>query len=835
MKINIPGSTRILNVGLAVSLWFICMTINGQRTWTLNEKEYFNSGDFSVLFFHNIYPVGKQGGIEFIDHDRRIATNGNIHYILKEPEQGEKEKFQAEPIPRIDNPARICDFQHKTATVNYTSKWISYKIVIQPEGDGFRMDCVLPSKLGVDQLASLFFEIELYPEVFKGKSYYSGKQSGIFPWLFSGESEERNGEELPVPLATGKMISLAPEEPSLGLQITSDNATMELYDGRGESERSWFVLRAYADLAVPTEGFSLHFLPATINGWQKPPMIAYSQIGYHPLQPKKAIFELDQNAVIDREAELERILPDGSMQKVFSIRPRLWGKFLRYPYAIFDFSSIIEPGIYLIRYGNYSTNPFPIAADIFDRGIWQPSLEVFMPVQMCHMRVTDRGRVWHGVCHLDDALQAPAPLPWFDGFDQANTTETPFAPNTLLPGMNEGGWHDAGDDDINTGSAGKTVYQLALAVEEFGLPWDQTTVDFPSRRVILHQPDSIPDAMEQIIHGLHWILPQYRIIGHSIVGVVSSNWEEYLQTADWGLFTDNLFYQPGWPADSSNGRYSGKFDDRYAFTNKDSRREYFVASTLAAASRVVTKYDPSLATECLQVARRIWKTEEGSEPVLNPSVGTPYDLVRERINAAVELYLSTKDDQYLDKIIESKKSILNDFKKTAWSISRIIDYINNKSFRKDYEDQLSNYSTSLRKELSTNPFGVHYGSQVWGIGWNILWDMVEHYYLIKKYPDLFPEADLFNALSFIVGIHPGSCYSFVSGVGTHPPIPAFGINRSDYAYIPGGVYSGTAMVQPDFPELKTDHPFLWQQSEYIISGAAPYIFCVLAAEKLLNK
>jgi len=99
---------------------------------------------------------------------------------------------------------------------------------------------------------------------------------------------------------------------------------------------------------------------------------------------------------------------------------------------------------------------------------------------------------------------------------------------------------------------------------------------------------------------------------------------------------------------------------------------------------------------------------------------------------------------------------------------------------------------------------------------------------------LFPPDDLYNALQFVLGMHPGSDLSFVSGVGSHPPIPAFGLNRSDYAYIPGGVYSGTATILPDFPELKSDHPFLWQQSEYIISGAAPYIFCVLAADKLLN-
>jgi len=46
--------------------------------------------------------------------------------------------------------------------------------------------------------------------------------------------------------------------------------------------------------------------------------------------------------------------------------------------------------------------------------------------------------------------------------------------------------------------------------------------------------------------------------------------------------------------------------------------------------------------------------------------------------------------------------------------------------------------------------------------------------------------------------------------------------------------SGTALIRPDFPELKEPFPYLWQQTEYVMPGAATYIFCVLAADQLLN-
>jgi hypothetical protein len=47
------------------------------------------------------------------------------------------------------------------------------------------------------------------------------------------------------------------------------------------------------------------------------------------------------------------------------------------------------------------------------------------------------------------------------------------------------------------------------------------------------------------------------------------------------------------------------------------------------------------------------------------------------------------------------------------------------------------------------------------------------------------------------------------------------------------VISGASLVKPDLMELK-EFPFLWYQTEYVISGGATYIFDVLAAQKLLS-
>jgi hypothetical protein len=63
---------------------------------------------------------------------------------------------------------------------------------------------------------------------------------------------------------------------------------------------------------------------------------------------------------------------------------------------------------------------------------------------------------------------------------------------------------------------------------------------------------------------------------------------------------------------------------------------------------------------------------------------------------------------------------------------------------------------------------------------------------------------------------------------------AYGINRADWSYIPGGVVSGTALIRPDLPELK-DFPYLWQQGEYVLGGGSSnYMFLVLAADQVLS-
>lgn len=805
----------------------------------INDKEYFDSPALSVLVFHNSYPVGMQGGIEIIQHHNRIATNGNVEYRLaKDPEAIPGVDTFRVSISKIEKPERVVDRSANQIKVPfaYPRLGLKYHILITPGKDGaFTVDVNFDEPVKAELFDEIAFELMFYPEAFAGKSVMSEQGFGQFPFDFISAMVSDGDTEQVTPLLRGKKFVLAAEDPMIKMEIISHAGEMRLEDDRWGSQRMWFKLIAPADLSRQQQSVSLTFRPNIQPGWSRPPLIAVSQVGYHPNQQKRAMIELEQGTQTVETTSLMKLGSDGHFEAIKSGLPQLWGDYLRYTYAVFDFSEIENPGLYCIEYGNQRSHIFKIAADVYQNGVWQPVLETFVPAQMCHVSVRDRIRLWHAACHLDDALQAPAPLPFFDGFSQSDRTDTKFQPKTTIPGLNVGGWHDAGDDDVNTGSTGQATYHLALAIEEFGLNSDQTTVDFQNREVYLHQPDGISDALQQVMHGIHWLAAQYRQIDHSIVGVISSNWDTYLQTADWGVFTDNLFYNPQMKPDESDGQFSGKFDDRYAFTNKDSRREYLVAAIFSASSRVLKDHDKHLADECLNYARQIWDYEEQHEPVIYASVGTPRSLIAERTNAAVELFLTTGDPKFLKAILAKEAEILKEIHHTGWTISRVIDRMNDRSFKRKFEQRLQEYSRSLAARLNETPFGVVDDWQVWGIAWNILWRAQQHYFLIKKYPQLFPKQELLAAVNYTLGVHPGSNTSLVSSVGTHRPIPAFGINRHDYSHIPGGVYSGTALIRPDFPELKDDHPFLWQQSEYMIFGATPFIFCVLAADKLLNE
>jgi hypothetical protein len=67
-------------------------------------------------------------------------------------------------------------------------------------------------------------------------------------------------------------------------------------------------------------------------------------------------------------------------------------------------------------------------------------------------------------------------------------------------------------------------------------------------------------------------------------------------------------------------------------------------------------------------------------------------------------------------------------------------------------------------------------------------------------------------------------------VGTTSKLVGYGNNRADYTFIPGGMIPGVVIIQPDFPELKDNWPFLCYENEYVVDAATSFILAANAAE-----
>ena len=494
------------------------------------------------------------------------------------------------------------------------------------------------------------FNLEFLPAAYFHHSYFADDVAHAFPLYPAGEMTlvPAGQRPEPLPMASARRFVLAPDDPQQQVTVSSSDGTIALYDGRNLAQNGWFVMRQM--LPAGKTGTVLEW---TISGshdphWVRPTVIGHSQVGYAPGQQKIAVMERDPHAGPGGQAQLLRITPDGREQAVLSAQPTPAGDYLRYRYARFDFSRVSQPGLYVIAYDGQRTAPFPIARDIY-ASAWHPTLDVFLPQQMDHMRVGEAYRVWHGDSHRDDARQAPVDHEHFDLYAQGPTTDTAFKPGEHIPGLNVGGWLDAGDYDIRTQTQYAIVRSLVYSWEDFHPRRDTTRVDWTTRRVDIHDPDGVPDILQQIKHGTLQLVAQFDAVGHAINGIIAPDLVQYRHLGDAVTKTDGLVYDPSLKAGEIRDGRSGTPDDRWAFTSKSSALNYGSIAALAAASRALHGMDPALAQKSLAIAEKVWNDEQGHAPDLyhhGNTTGGP--LQAEEFTAAVELLATTRDAEIRD-------------------------------------------------------------------------------------------------------------------------------------------------------------------------------------------
>lgn len=785
----------------------------------LNDSSYFETRGLNYFVFSNKYDAmfddSKISAVEIIHHGLRTATNGDVHL---NPTPGQWDKLPVFINRTVDKVAKRID-----VSLEYPQYAFAYTLTGEARDGGFYLSISTDKALPDSLVGVAGLNMEFFPPVFFGHSYLMDGKPGLFPTSAADIMTVINGIVEPTPMAVGTVIEIAPDAPSkhITIRTTLPDSKLMLFDGRDKQQNGTFIVRTLLP-AGKTGKITEWFIQAeTDTRWLRTPTISYSQVGYHPAQQKMAVIELDKNDKPLSDITLYKVNADGSLTAALSGKPVTWGMYTRYNYLQFDFSQVEEPGIYKLVYGDQASGPFPIDANVYQRA-WYPTLDVFMPVQMDHMFVREAYRVWHGAAHLDDARQAPVNYSHWDGWSQGASTDNRFKPGQHIPGLNVGGWFDAGDFDIQTPSQQQTVQSLADIWEEFAPAHDETTVDQQAHYTEIHLPDGKPDVLQQIEHGVLQLAAQVNAIGYAIPGINESHLYQYRHLGDAVTKTDGT---------------AGNADDRMAFTNRTPALNYGTAAALAASARVLPALNPSLASEALRIAEFIWKDEHNRKAGKEEESPTPFNrfqqLTASECHAAFELWRATGNAMYKARVDELLPELTKQFNRNAALIVRLTPFMGD-ALKQQVKPQIEAYIAQQTKLETLNPFGIGISLNSWAGNAMILRNGIINYQILKLFPELGSPELVFRNLNYIYGCHPYHNRSFVSGVGAQPKRVAYGNNRADHSFIPGGIVPGIRLLKPDFPENRDDYQFHWSENEYVIPLAPDYIYLVHAVNRLLE-
>ena len=800
----------------------------------LNNLEYFETQGVNILVYNNLFTGGfndeKNAGIELIHHGVRTAQGGAVR-LSNTPEQWDL-------VPDISN--RKVDRASNTieATLRYKDYDFESKVVVTPKGKGVEIAVYLDKPVPKALEKAAGFNLEFLPSQYWGKAYLMDGRYNRFPRYVVGNSTTTPNSEKPkqfksyntsddrgtgrfvdpLPLEKGRTFLLAPDEPSRLIKITSQDADLMLYDGRVLAQNGWFVVRSLLPAGKTGKVLTWTVEPNAIKGWVREPNIGFSQVGYLPAQQKVAVIELDKKDKPLATASLYKIGADGNATSVYSGKIQAWGDYFKYHYVKFDFTSIKDPGIYFIKYGNFQTNNFLIEKSVYDK-ITDATSDIWIPIHMNHMTVNEAYRVWHGEPFKEGYRQAPPNTDHFDLHAQGPTTDTKYKALEPIPGLNVGGFFDAGDFDIETGANIGVVQNFVRTWDYFKPQRDQTFVSQKQRYVDLHRPDGTPDVLQFIEHGTLNLVAQAETIGHMSQTLSNAVLNNYHHLGDAASLTDGLPYNPNLaPYEvAADGRSSGVKDDLWAFTTRNPGLDMSAATMLAAASRALKGHNDDLSARALQQSKRLLK--ESTELMAN----LPQDSFARRFGSSastnLQLYISTGEQQYLNKFQELLWPGLD--RNLNFGLLTALDAIPHldAAYKEKLRPYVVKYNDYIKGLEKNNPYGVPIGLGNWAGSGEVINFGTTVCFASKYFPDIVDASHAFKVSNYLFGCHPYHNYSLVATVGaTRPKAVFYGNNRADFSFIPGN----------------DDWPFFWGQNEGTIAGNTSYLIFGSAFKNLVK-
>jgi endoglucanase len=353
-------------------------------------------------------------------------------------------------------------------------------------------------------------------------------------------------------------------------------------------------------------GLVLMMAGCGVAGAAVEPGVRVNQVGYLPGWPKVALAPAE--AAAGGAAEV-RAVADGRVAWRGVARAVAGGL------CAVDFSSMREPGTYVLAVDGQLSPPFAIGPSVYDRPLRLLLRSYFL--QRCGVALDDAETgLAHGACHTADGTVARA--------DEAGPA------GRVQPAA--GGWHDAGD-------YGKYVATGTVAVARLLAAYAACPALFPDRQLdIPESGNGRSDLLDEAAFELAWLLAMQRADGAVCRKLSGARWPAIVAP-------------------------DGDDQPRFLYGVSTAETAKF-AGALALAARVLGPTDRPAAARYEAAARRAWRylerhpgqsedweksDDSGSGPYRLSAVDREATLstdVDDRFFAAAELWLATGERRF---------------------------------------------------------------------------------------------------------------------------------------------------------------------------------------------
>ncbi|MBY0425305.1 MAG: glycoside hydrolase family 9 protein, partial [Cytophagales bacterium] len=442
--------------------------------------------------------------------------------------------------------------------------------------------------------------------------------------------------------------------------------------------------------------------------------------------------------------------------------------------SLADFSSLTTPGNYFVSVPGYAfSSTFKIAESVHEN-VAKSAMKAFY-----YQRASTAIDATHGGIY---ARAAGHPDNNVIVHPSAATTQRPSGTSISAPK----GWYDAGDYNKYVVNSGISTNTLLAILESYPVQVKNWDLNIPE------SGDSLPDILNEALWNIRWMLAMQ-------------------DPNDGGVYhklTDANFSGFVMPNAASN-------TTRYV-VQKSTAATLDFAAVMAQASRIVKNYPnslPGLADSCLTAAINAWKwavanpTNYYVQNTLNanysPKINTgeygDSDVTDEFHWAALELYITTKDEQYFT----SSGGLDYQLYLPSWPSVRTLGYyslVNNRTKLTSSVDTNSlksliiNFADVHISNIQSSPYSIamQTNQYYWGSNGNVGNQIVSMLMAYQISGEKNYLRGALHNLDYLLGRNPTG-YSFVTGYGKkstmnphHRPSAADGILNPIPGFVAGG-------------------------------------------------